>query len=78
MTQTTERLIIVDITDGQANTRLVHLPAERTNRGGFRFDSFDFPPATWPTACGNGSGAVYVHTGPFEDALICRECRLAT
>ena len=72
-----ERLIIVDITNGKANTTRVHLPATRSNKGGFRFDTYQFPPATWPAACGNGSGHVYVHTGPFEHALVCRECRLA-
>jgi len=69
-----EQLVIVDITDGIANTSLVHLPATRCNKGGFRFDSYDFPPATWPAACGNGSGAVYVRAGVLEDAGICPDC----
>jgi hypothetical protein len=78
VTPVSERHIIVDIRDGVADTQLVHLPAECCNKGGFRFDSYDFPPATWPAACGSGSGAVYVQAGPLEHALICRECRLAT
>jgi hypothetical protein len=71
-----EQLVIVEITDGIADTSLVHLPAERCNKGGFRFDSYDFPPSTWPAACGRGSGSVYVRAGCLADARICPECEM--
>jgi hypothetical protein len=69
-----EELVIVEIVDGVANTRLVHLPATRCNKGGFRFDSYDFPPTRWPAACGVGSGSVYVRAGFLEDAVVCADC----
>jgi hypothetical protein len=72
-----EQLVIVDITDGIANTSLVHLPAVRCQKGGFRFDAYDFPPATWPSACGTGSGSVYVRAGLLEHAEICGDCLAA-
>ena len=72
-----EELVIVEINDGVANTALVHLPATRCNKGGFRFDSYDFPPSTWPPACGLlPSGWVYVRAGLLENARICRECEV--
>lgn len=72
-----EELIVVDIIDGLANTTTVHLP-QRKPIGGIRFDAFDFPPATWPAACGHGSGSVYVRAGMLEDAVICSACEAAT
>ena len=73
-----EELIVVEIVDDIANTRLVHLPATRCNKGGFRFDSYDFPPATWPAACGNGSGSIYVRAGEFAESVICPDCEEET
>ena len=74
-----EELVIVEIgEDGYADTTLVHIPLERIAKGGFRFDSFDFPPATWPPTCGLiGSGSVYVRAGMLEDARICPDCEAA-
>jgi hypothetical protein len=71
---TAEDLVIVEIVDGVANTTLVHLPATRCSKGGFRFDSYDFPPTRWPAACGVGSGSVYVRAGEFAESAICPDC----
>lgn len=72
-----EELVIVDIVDGIANTQTVHLP-QRKPIGGISFDAFDFPPNTWPPACGAfRSGSVYVHAGMLENAVVCSACEAA-
>jgi len=66
---------IVEIVDGVADTSLVHLPAAVSKRGAFRFDSYDFPPATWPSSCRKiRSGAVYVRAGMLANATVCPDC----
>jgi hypothetical protein len=71
-----EQHVIVEIVDEVADTSLVHLPLAQT--GGFRFDRYDFPPATWSSACGRvRSGSVYVRGGMLEGAPVCPDCEAA-
>ncbi len=81
---TTDRLVVVELVDGYADTSLVHLPAAETTYGGhdqivLTFASRRFSPRTWPSACGKVThGYVYNHGGLLEDAPICRKCQAAT
>lgn len=76
-----EELVVVEIRDDVACTEVVHLPARRavaSGRGGPMFDRYDFPPASWPSACrAVPDGAIYVRAGLLADALVCAACREA-
>lgn len=76
-----EQLVIVEIgDDGYADTKLVHLPARRQHDTGWgpSFAGFEFPPATWPSACRQlASGSVYAHAGMLASAHICLACEAA-
>ena len=78
-----ERLVIVELVDGIADTRIVHHPATVKRFGGegqieCRFDNRTFPPVHWPSACGQvPKGSVYNHAGMLEDAPICVDCQVA-
>lgn len=72
-----EQLVVAEMVGDYINDRIVHLP-QRKPIGGIRFDAFDFPPSTWPPACGGfRSGSVYVRAGMLENAVVCPECEAA-
>ncbi len=75
----TENLIILHITNGQADTTIAHLPApERWHgRGGprTRFAAYEFAPANWSSICGI-DGPVYNHHGALEETPICPDCKI--
>ncbi len=77
-----DRLVIVAIVDGHADTRVVHLPAAEMTFGGhdqivLTFASRRFPPRTWPSTCGKVThGYVYNHGGLLEDAPVCGACQV--
>lgn len=76
-----EEYVVVEIVNGRVRAGLVHLPARRAvaaGRGGPLFSRYEFPPATWPSACRQVvAGAVYVRAGVLEDAPICPDCEAA-
>lgn len=73
-----EEYIVVEIRHGVARTDIVHLPARRvleSGRGGPTFDRFEFPPASWPSACRElSSGWIYVRAGLLAGAPVCAAC----
>ncbi len=74
-----ENLVVVDMTDGNADTTTVHLPATRgRDRSGKHFTDYDFAPTTWSSMCGQVErGGVYNHAGILEHAPLCFDCRVA-
>ncbi len=79
----TDHLVVVQITDGTADTSLVHQPAPSKQQGfngnvTIRLDTHTFPPRTWPSACGQVQhGYVYNHAGLLQDAPVCVDCDIA-
>lgn len=86
-----ERLIIVPVIDGAANSRLVHQPAPFVERNhphgaGVRLDWLfariergqGIPPLEWPSVCGI-EGYVYRDEagGIFSTSERCSACRIA-
>ncbi len=75
-----DRLVVVPIIDGYADTRVVHLPAYERGCGGhgqivIRFCDLKWAPRTWPSLCGVvEAGAVYNHGGLLEAIPICGAC----
>ncbi len=82
VSHTPDRLVVVEIVDGYADTSLVHLPAAEKTFGGhdqivLTFASRRFSPRTWPSACGQVThGYVYNHGGLLEDAPVCGACHV--
>ncbi len=78
-----DRLVVVPIVDGVADTSVVHLPAAERGCGGhgqivIRLQDLKWAPRTWPSRCGTVSaGAVYNHGGLLEDAPVCGACQAA-
>jgi predicted nucleic acid-binding Zn-ribbon protein len=81
-----EPFVVVELTDGVADTSVGHLPAPWRERrvGGERvyhelFDervSEGITPDSWPGACGV-TGPVYTAAGALDGIEICRACRSA-
>jgi len=66
-----EELVVVEIVDGLADTKVVHLPVYPR-----RFKALDFPPTSWVSMCGV-AGWVYVHAGELGDVPVCPLCQAA-
>jgi len=72
--------IVLEITDGDADTRLAHLPAPLRmvtgTRGGcqLQWDDYDYPPARWRSACGLVDGWVYNRGGVLAGVPVCLAC----
>lgn len=74
--------IILDVTDGVADTTLAHLPAETLTSNGpggsqIRWADFEAPPVSWQSACGDVYGWVYNRAGALADIEICVGCEIA-
>lgn len=76
-------LVVVAEAGGVLDDRILHLPAAtKTWQSGLHlaapqtigFDEYEYPPLSWPSACGEATGFVYRHGGVFEHTPVCGTC----